>query len=55
MSTLQQQMEDVHKAWLDFAYAVIKELGLIRLARRVGLKPKPWVLEREALEREAPR
>ena len=45
--TMQDDLERLRVAWLDFAYAVMSAVGFVWLARRLGLKLKPWVTERE--------
>ena len=39
--------ERFHEAALDFAYEVVKALGIVALVRRLGMEPKAWVRERE--------
>jgi hypothetical protein len=47
MSEPEREMEKLREAVRDLGYEVFKTLGIIRLARRLGMTPKPWVLERE--------
>ncbi len=46
--TMQDDLDRLREAWLDFAYLVVKALGIIALVRRLGMLPKAWVTEREA-------
>lgn len=50
---LQQEAEELREAWLDLVYAVLKTLGMIRLAKRRGWERKPWVHEREERDEQA--
>lgn len=45
--TMQDDLERLRVAWLDFAFAVMSAVGFVWLARRLGLKLKPWAAERE--------
>jgi hypothetical protein len=48
--TLQEEMAELSKAWLDLMYGLLKPL--LPLYRRLGVKEfKPWVREREIRER----
>lgn len=46
--TMQEDFDKLREAWLDFAYAVLKSIGIVALVRRLGWHLKPWVREREA-------
>jgi hypothetical protein len=45
--TFEQEMEQFREACLDTAYLIFKALGFPRLVRRLGMTPRPWVLDRE--------
>ena len=40
-------MEELRERLRDLGYEIFKELGIIRLVRRLGMKPRRWVRERE--------
>lgn len=48
---VERDLERLREAWLDLAYVLGRELGLIWLVRRLGLQPKRWVVEREIRDR----
>ena len=39
--------DELAEAVRDLGYAIAKPLGVIALCRRLGLRVKPWVIERE--------
>jgi hypothetical protein len=47
MSELDDDLARLRKAWLDFAYTVLKAVGVVALVRRAGMEPKAWVRDRE--------
>lgn len=42
---------DLAEAVRDLGYEVAKALGVLRLIRRLGMEPEPWVVEREHREK----
>ncbi len=48
-TTLAEEMDKLREAWLDLCYALLKPLvGIVE--RIPGLRPKPWVRERQIRE-----
>lgn len=45
--TLEQELREFREAWLAFAYEVLLALGVVRLAERLGMKPRPWAREQK--------
>jgi hypothetical protein len=45
--TLDDELAELRRAWLDLAYSLVKASGMLSLIRRMGLTPKDWIRERE--------